>query len=125
MAGGSHTVFYNANDVVNAGDLQNAINAALQVIGVDEKNSFASALSVSPNPSAGKSELKFTLAENASVEVTLFNMQGVQVKEIYRGNLSQGENKIGFSTEEIAAGTYLLKISNGTGSNYMNLVIAG
>jgi len=125
VAGGSHTVFYNANNVVNANALQTAINSALQTIGIDEQNTFASAISVSPNPSQGKSELKFSLLENAQVEITLFNMQGALVKNIFNGKLSRGENNIDFSTSGIAPGTYLVKVSNGSKSNYLNLVIAG
>jgi hypothetical protein len=124
VAGSAHTIFYNANDIVVASDLQTAINEGLQVIGIDEKNAFATSLSVSPNPSSEKAELKFSLAENSNGEVTLFNMQGELVKEIYQGKLVQGENSIRFSTAGIATGTYLVKVSNGTGSNYLNLVIA-
>ena len=123
MAGASHTVFYNANDGVNAGDLQTAINAALQVIGIDEHSVFASSLQVYPNPSNDKSELKFSLTENASIEISLFNMAGICVSEIYHGDLMQGAHSIEFRTSEIAAGTYLIKVSDGFKSNYMNLLI--
>ena len=123
IAGGSHTVFYNANNVISASDLQTAINSALQIIGINEQNTLATSLSVSPNPSHGKSELIVTLTENAQVEVTLFNMQGKLVKNIFSGKLTQGANTVGFSTSGIASGTYLLKISNGSKSNYPNLVI--
>jgi len=125
VAGGAHTIFYNVNDLVNPGDLQAGINAALQVIGVNEQDAFASSLSVSPNPSTEKSELKFSLAQNAQVEITLYDMRGSLVKEIFQGKLLQGKNNIGFSTSGIAPGTYLLKLSNGSKSNYLNLVIAG
>jgi len=124
MAGTDHTVFYNANDVVNAGDLQSAINAALQVIGIDEHSLFASSLQVYPNPSNDKSELKFSLAENADVQISLYNMAGICVSEIYQGNLGQGDHSIEFRTSGIAAGTYLIKVSDGFKSNYVNLLIA-
>lgn len=123
IGGGSHTVFYNANNTVNPNDLQTAINSALQLIGINEQNTLAKSVSVSPNPAHGKTELKFTLTENAQVEVKLFNMQGAMMKNVYSGKLSQGANTIGISTSGIAAGTYLLKISSGSKSNYLNLVI--
>jgi hypothetical protein len=125
VAGGTHTIFYNVNDVVNPTDLQAAINAALQVIGVDEQDVFASSLSVFPNPATEKSELQFSLLENSRVEITLLDMKGAIVKDVFEGKLAQGKNKIGFSTSGIAPGTYLVKVSNGTKSNYLNLVIAG
>jgi hypothetical protein len=124
MAGGSHTIFYNAIDVVNAGDLQAAINAALQVIGIDEKNPLASSLVAFPNPANDKSELNFSLAENTGIEILLFNLTGACVKEIFNGELAQGNHSIGFSTDGIAQGTYLLKVSDGSRSSYLNLVIA-
>jgi hypothetical protein len=55
---------------------QSAINSALQVIGIDEKNAFASSLTVSPNPASEKSEVKFSLLENARIEISLFDMRG-------------------------------------------------
>lgn len=124
MAGANHTIFYNANDVVNASDLQSAINSALQVIGINENNAFASSLTIFPNPSSEKSEVKFSLLENTRVEISLFDMRGACISDIYEGKLAQGEHNIGFSTSGIASGTYLLRISDGSNSNYRNLVIA-
>jgi len=123
LGGASHAVFYNENDVVNATDLQSAINAALQTIGIKENNGIASSMVVYPNPSSGNSTLNFSLAESAQTEIELIDMRGSIVKEIYVGKLAQGEHSIRFSTDEIKKGSYILRVSTGSGSSYLDLVI--
>jgi hypothetical protein len=53
-----------------------------------------------------------------------FLICAVRVKRSFQGKLTQGDHSIGFNTSEIAPGTYLLKISDGSNSNYRNLIIA-
>ena len=124
IGGGSHTVFYTANDVVDANLLQDAIDQAIEVAGISEQNKFASALSISPNPASEKAMLKFNLSANAKVLVQIYSLQGKAVKQISPGNLSVGENEIEIKTDDLASGTYLVKISSGNKSNYINLAIA-
>jgi hypothetical protein len=124
IGGGNHTVFYNADDAVNATDLQTAINAALSVAGLEEQNQLATSLSVSPNPASGKAEIKFGLAEPAGVSVVLFDLQGKVVRNIFSGKLSKGENLVGFDTSALPAATYLVKVSSGSKNNYVNLLVA-
>lgn len=122
--GGAHTVFYTANDVVDAVDLQNAIDDAIEVAGISEQNKLASSLSVSPNPSSEKAELKFNLAGNSNISIQLFSLQGKLLQQVFSGNLTKGENQIEMNTLNIAAGTYLVKVSNGSKSDFINLVVA-
>lgn len=124
IGGGTHTVFYNANDVVDATALQNAIDDALDVAGISEQNKLASSLSVSPNPSSEKAELKFILAGNSNISIQLFSLQGKLVQHVFSGNLSKGENLIEMNTLNIAAGTYLVKVSDGSKRDFINLVVA-
>ncbi|MCX6273886.1 MAG: T9SS type A sorting domain-containing protein [Bacteroidetes bacterium] len=124
IGGGAHTVFYTANDVVDATALQNAIDDAIDVAGISEQNKLASSLSVSPNPSSDQAKLKFNLAGNSNISIQLFNLQGKLVQKVFSGNLSNGENLIEMNTLKIAPGTYLVKLSNGSKSDFINLVVA-
>ena len=123
IGGGNHTVFYNANNTVNATALQAAIDDALSVAGIGEQNKFATSLTVSPNPATDKALIKFSLAESDEVQIQLYNLQGKLVKEIFSGRLNGGENELKLNTGNLAAGTYLLKAGNGRRNSFTNLVV--
>jgi hypothetical protein len=124
IGGASHTVFYNTNNTVNATSLQNAINAALSTTGIADPNSDAYVLSASPNPSSNTTELKFNLTESSNVKIELFNLEGQLVENIYSGKLLQGENKVQVDVSKFLSGMYLLKLSKGTKSEFINIIVS-
>lgn len=124
LGGAGHTVFYNANNTVNATALQNAINAALSVSGVEEGKGMIHSLSTYPNPAASDATLKFTVARTSDVTVELFNMKGKKVLDVYSGKVMAGEKTVGIETAKLTSGIYLVKVSASGKSNYVNLVIS-
>ncbi len=69
--------------------------------------------SISPNPLSFVSWVEFSLKENTSVELALYNCKGQKVKNITRGNFAKGKNKTSFETKDLqnrklASGVYFV-----------------
>lgn len=124
LGGANHTVFYNANNTINATNLQNAINSALNATGVDDLNSTVSSFNVLPNPVNNTAEIKFNLVRSSEVDIELFNLEGQVLKNIYSGKLSAGENKIQLDVSGFASGMYLVKLSDGDKNKFINLMVS-
>ncbi|CAN5493144.1 hypothetical protein BH11BAC1_BH11BAC1_14510 [soil metagenome] len=123
LGGGNHTVFYTANDVVDAVALQDAIDDAISVAGISEQNKLMASLSISPNPATEKAELKYNLLENTNLQIQLYSLQGKLVRELFNGKCTKGENMLEVNTQLLAAGSYLIKVSDGSKRNFINLVV--
>ena len=118
------TVYYNVNITVDSVALQNAIDAALAVTGTDETASAVSSFSAFPNPANTAWEINFHLKNSADVTVDLFNLEGRQLGNIFSGKLSAGENKMNLDLSKYSAGMYLVKITEGIKSKYINISIS-
>ncbi len=124
LGGTDHNIFFIADNAVNATDLQNGINAALLSANINEQSGIISSLVAFPNPASNEAAIKFNLAKSTDVSVEIFNLVGKKVATISSGKLSQGENKIQLNTASYASGIYLAKLSDGTKSKFMNLVVS-
>lgn len=72
-----------------------------------------------PNPLTGRGTVKFSLAENSYVSISIFSMDGRKVLDIFRGNLDSGLQEIQWRpTSSFANGLYILRmhINPGDGS---------
>jgi len=68
-----------------------------------------------PNPFTTKTTVKYELAKSANVNISIYNMLGQKVKDIYSGKKSSGVHSVSWngtknSGEKASSGTYLLKI---------------
>jgi hypothetical protein len=78
------------------------------------KNGFGSdsEIQIVPNPFQGQTSLNFTLKQEADVTLTIYNMQGEQVKSIYKNTkLNQGNHRMSWDGtndqgEKLASGLY-------------------
>lgn len=123
VGGANHTVFYNANNTVNASSLQSAIDAALST-GINQPGNVSTSLNIFPNPAAHNAEIKFFLEKSSDVILELFDLKGQKVKSLFSGKLSQGDNTLKVDFSNYNGGMYLIKL-NADGSNrYMNVVIS-
>ncbi|MDQ3049834.1 MAG: T9SS type A sorting domain-containing protein [Bacteroidota bacterium] len=123
IGGSSHTVFYNANNSVNAAAIQNAIDLALSATGITENNSSFSDLNLFPNPADKSSEIKFNLVKNATVTIDLFNLEGKKQEVVFSGQMQSGENKVVLNTSVLPAGMYLVKLTSEGQNRFMNIVV--
>ena len=124
LGGTNHTVFYNANNAVNATSLQNAINSALLTTGIQNPGKLSASLAVLPNPASHQTQLKFTMAQSTQVVVELFNLEGKMMRTLFSGKAVQGENQVLLNTSELASAMYLVKLSDGAKSDFVNLVVS-
>ena len=121
--GASHTVFYNANNTVDANAMQTALNQAMAATGIEQGTSTIQTASVTPNPASNGAQLKFTLSEKSEMVIDLYGMDGKLAKALFKGEKEAGENNLPLEYTGLAAGTYLLRIQSGSKSQYMNVVI--
>jgi 5-hydroxyisourate hydrolase-like protein (transthyretin family) len=57
--------------------------------------------------------IKFTLAEQGSVNIAIYNLQGKMIKRINLNNTVAGNHNLSFNASEFAAGTYLMTFTSG------------
>ncbi|MEM0998268.1 MAG: exo-alpha-sialidase [Bacteroidota bacterium] len=70
---------------------------------------------LSPNPASDQLQLGLALSAETSAEIALLDVQGRTVKELYRGILPAGEQKLTLALGELAAGSYLLRVATDLG----------
>jgi hypothetical protein len=122
----NHYVFYNANNSVNATQLQSAINEAITatITGINETPDKNMQPGIYPNPSTSIANVDFRLAEPSGVQVEVFDFTGKEIREFYFGNFGEGKNSISFTTAELNSGIYFLKLHTGTQSRMMKFVVS-
>lgn len=70
---------------------------------------------IAPNPAEGDATITFRIQETVPVHLSLLNTSGVVVREFLDGSitLSGGEYAVRFSTAEVPAGLYFVRINGG------------
>jgi hypothetical protein len=124
IGGPNHTVFYNANNSFNPTALQNAIDQAMNVTGIKEGELNVHSLSAYPSPAQEQLTVNFMAKKLSEVSITVFDMQGRSLGNLYDGQASAGENNIRLTLPSCPDGIYLLKVSSEGNSQFMNIVIA-
>jgi len=69
-------------------------------------------LKVFPNPIAESFNVNFTLYENTNLNISIVDMTGKLVKELYNGKALEGDNNFSFNKSNLSNGTYFLLIKN-------------
>ena len=122
--GTSHTVYYNQNGAGNATALQAAIDAALLASSVQDFNATINTNFLSPNPAKNSSVISFSLSTGSNTQLEIYNQLGEKTKTVFSGNLQQGEHQFDISTAELPNGIYFLKLTAGTATKTLKLVVA-
>jgi hypothetical protein len=76
-----------------------------------------------PNPMREAGILSFQLPTTSTLTVTMFDITGKSVANIFEGTLEAGENKLAINTTAIENGIYLIAISNGVSTETIRLAI--
>ena len=66
-----------------------------------------------PNPTINNSELHFTLDESKLITIDLTDANGKLIRILYEDKAKKGENRLTFSTENLASGLYYVRIYSG------------
>jgi hypothetical protein len=115
IAGPNHTVFFNENNNVTVSNFHSAmINALAAAVGVKEQTKDVFKTRVSPNPANTLVNVTFQLNDIKEVTMDIYNTLGQNVRTANVKGVP-GENTITIRTDDLANGTYILKI-NDTGS---------
>ena len=85
----------------------------------DNKDIF----SVYPNPIYSSSKIIYNLSEQQTINMDLYNLKGQKVREVYSGFSKIGNNEIQLSSNGLANGIYLLKVSCGLKKSIIKKVI--
>jgi hypothetical protein len=122
----NHAVFYNANNSINATQLQNAINAAINatITGISDNVGAFSNFGFFPNPSNTSSTVVFSLEKPSDITVTIHDQLGHEISETSFAGLPQGENTIEISTAGLSNGVYFIRLTEGTRSRMIKIAVA-
>jgi hypothetical protein len=71
------------------------------------------ALSVYPNPSAGRSTVALALTEAADVRVAVYDVLGRQVAVVHEGPLAVGAHRFTLDAGALPAGVYVVRSTGG------------
>ncbi len=84
------------------------------VVGVNDKVTSAETFRLEqnyPNPFNPSTTIEFSVPEESSVEMKVYNILGVEVASLVSGNYSPGNYKVNFNGENLASGIYITKIT--------------
>lgn len=123
LGGPGHTVFYNANNMVNAAALQNGIDAALAAVGVEEASMNGPLLQVAPVPADHETKVSFALDRSEPVVLDLYNLAGTEALTIQAGTRSPGTHQLIVPVTQLPAGAYVLRLTVGTERAYQQVVV--
>ncbi|NUN10699.1 MAG: M28 family peptidase [Ignavibacteriaceae bacterium] len=76
-----------------------------------------------PNPFNPVTTIGFTLPVSAEVELSLYDIQGSKVADIFRGSKEAGNHKIIFEASGLSSGVYIYKLSAGDKIQTRRMVI--
>ena len=72
-----------------------------------------------PNPVENTLNITLNINYSANYLIELFDLKGVNLKQIFRGNLELGDSNINYRTDNLSSGIYLVKITSDNGINKM------
>jgi hypothetical protein len=125
--GYNHTLYFNENNSAanDATGIQNAIDSALvDATGITNPVNTTSAISLFPNPGINSSVLTITASSPSKATVEVYNTLGEKVLSVFDGTLQQGENRLNINTEGLAAGSYIVRITEGEMMREERLTVA-
>lgn len=81
-----------------------------------EKVNFVNGLAVSvyPNPVIASSNVDFAVTENGNVTLKLYNEVGTEIMTLVNADYTAGTYSVQLDAANLATGSYLLKLSNGS-----------
>lgn len=92
------------------------------LVGLEETSFVSEEISLYPNPTEDALNVMFELQTAQPLQLSVYNLAGSVVKVIDVFG-AQGGNLVVIGTEEIASGTYLLEMSNGSKTTVKRFVV--
>jgi hypothetical protein len=86
----------------------------LSVLGLKQADDQRIAMNVFPNPAAGEATISYqVLSKSQNVNIVLTDLMGRTVRTLRSGSMAAGAQRETVSTQDVAAGTYLVKVQVG------------
>ncbi len=82
-------------------------------LGVNDQQQVQVGLNTSPNPFTNEAQFNISLSQASDAEVLVYDLQGREVAEIYKGELNAGLHKMTWTPENLSAGIYMVQIKTG------------
>lgn len=76
-----------------------------------------------PNPAHKQAWMNISLNENTEVKISLRDMAGKEVKQVFNGQMNEGDSRIEINTAELAKGVYIADVQTAASSLRRKLVI--
>ena len=90
---------------------------------LNDRNVARLEFGVFPNPTAGRFITTFTLERRAEVTLTLLDLMGRPVSQLYRGTLPAGPQALPSQLGNLPTGTYFLRLTDSSASAIQRIVI--
>lgn len=116
------------NTVIDMGTMGSQTTKTIHVnkninTGIHLVNSNNLSFAVSPNPSTGNVNLKYSLKERADVSVTVFNTLGEAVYSSNKVNAQEGNYSEAIDLSSLAKGIYMVRLVAGNTINEQKIVV--
>lgn len=80
-------------------------------------------LEISPNPVSGSATVNYSLTAGADVTVSIYDLQGRVVKNLYDASTIEGEHSLLFSTSDMMPGVYFVRLDTPSQSVVESMVV--
>lgn len=91
---------------------------------VSESENNVSAIGLYPNPVTNEAVLNIQLAKASDAVITVYDIAGKAVANVFKGQLNAGDNNIKLNVSELNAGVYFTTVICGTSVKTVKTVIA-
>ena len=77
-----------------------------------------------PNPTEGNTIISFNLSENKETAITVYDVLGKEIANVYNGNLNAGEHQYSIADKtKLSSGIYFIKLTVGGESFTKKLIV--
>ncbi|HTX19877.1 MAG TPA: T9SS type A sorting domain-containing protein [Bacteroidota bacterium] len=76
-----------------------------------------------PNPFNPTTDIQFTLPQQSTVELKVYNMLGQEVATLIHGTLSAGMHTVNFDAHSLASGVYIYRLSAGNFTSVKKMML--
>jgi photosystem II stability/assembly factor-like uncharacterized protein len=83
--------------------------------GVNSTRAFSASLTIFPNPFVGRATLTHSSQSSGTTQVSIHNILGAEVTQLYSGELSSGEHSFTWDAKGMPAGMYVCMVRRESG----------
>ena len=76
-----------------------------------------------PNPFNGSTSIRFTLPSHSQARLSVYDVLGREVKQVFNDSMEAGTYTIDFDASELPSGTYLYHLETPTGTKSRLMVV--